>query len=235
MPAFAEPKIPGPSADDEIPEDTSRPDPDPVDTAREAPKAEDLERYTKGIDGQGELIATIWTSKGNFHCVLFEERTPVTVANLVGLARGLKAYVDPKTREAKSGQPFYEDTIIHRVIPNFMIQLGDRAGTGMGTPGYRFANEIRPGLRHDGPGILSMANTGRPVSNGSQFFITEAPTPHLDGKHTVFGQCDNFDLVREITRVPRDVRDRPKEDVKVRAITFHRAEGEDVETASDAK
>ncbi|MCC8191306.1 MAG: peptidylprolyl isomerase [Planctomycetes bacterium] len=127
------------------------------------------------------VYARIETDRGVILCRLFFQDTPMTVANFVGLAEGT---IDNRS---KPGAPYYDGIVFHRVIPDFMIQGGDPTGTGTGGPGYSFADEIRPNLKHDKPGILSMANAG-PATNGSQFFITHVPTPHLDGKHTVFGE-----------------------------------------------
>src|SRR4051812_26274047 len=145
--------------------------------------------------------ATFVTSEGNFKVRLFDEDAPQTVANFVGLAEGTKEFTDPKTGQ-KTTRPFYDGLIFHRVIENFMIQGGDPLGTGTGGPGYKFADEFSPKLRHKGPGTLSMANSG-PHSNGSQFFITLAPTPWLDNRHSIFGEVvEGMDVVNKIGSTP---------------------------------
>lgn len=185
------------------------------------PTAADLAEYVKDIPGSGKLMTAIETTMGTFHCELFEKDAPMTVANFVGLATGKKPWRDPKTNEVKKNTPFYNGLIFHRVIPGFMIQGGDPLGQGVGGPGYDFADEFVPGLRHDGPGVLSMANAG-PGTNGSQFFITEVATPHLDGRHTVWGKCAEGDLAKKITGVPRDPGDRPNEPISIKSVTFSR-------------
>jgi peptidyl-prolyl cis-trans isomerase A (cyclophilin A) len=166
-----------------------------------APTAADLQTYLEGLDGSGPLTATIETTIGDIHCELFADKTPMTVANFVGLARGLKPFRDPKSGKTEK-RPFYDGLTFHRVIPGFMVQGGDPLGIGSGDAGYKFADEIDPSLEHDAPGTLSMANAG-PGTNGSQFFITEVPTAHLNGRHTVFGKCKEVDVVKQMTRVEK--------------------------------
>ncbi len=146
-----------------------------------------------------ELYATFTTSMGDIVVKLLPEKAPKTVENFVGLAEGTKEWKDPASGKAVK-KPLYDGTIFHRVIPEFMIQGGDPMGTGVGGPGYRFADEIDAGNRFDKPGLLAMANAG-PNTNGSQFFITEVPTPHLNRGHTIFGEVvKGFDLVPKIAR-----------------------------------
>ena len=161
-------------------------------------------------------------------CKLYDKQAPVTVANFIGLAEGTKDWTDPKTLQKVHGQPFYNGTTFHRVIPEFMIQGGDRVGDGSGDPGYLFQDEIDLSLTFDQPGRLAMANSGPGPSgggtNGSQFFVTELPVPQLNGKHTIFGQCDAHSvlLVASIARVPRDANDKPLSPVTINRITIVR-------------
>jgi peptidyl-prolyl cis-trans isomerase A (cyclophilin A) len=145
------------------------------------------------------LFATFETSAGVIVVKLLEEKAPKTVENFVALAEGTKEWTDPTTRQ-KVKRPLYDGTVFHRVIPDFMIQGGDPLGTGYGGPGFKFADEIGPDNKFDRPGLLAMANAG-PNTNGSQFFITEVPTPHLNRGHTIFGEVvKGFELVPEIAR-----------------------------------
>jgi cyclophilin family peptidyl-prolyl cis-trans isomerase len=167
-------------------------------------------------------VATIHTTAGDLTCELFPKQAPKTVANFVGLAQGTKDWTNPDTHKVQRGVSLYNGTIFHRVIPNFMIQGGDPLGTGEGGPGYSFEDEFSPDLTFDQPGRLAMANSG-PATNGSQFFITEVPTPHLNGKHTIFGQCtpESVELVKQIARKATDPRtDQPFDPVKITTITF---------------
>jgi peptidyl-prolyl cis-trans isomerase A (cyclophilin A) len=171
-----------------------------------------------------EPVAVFDTTAGKMRCTLFEKQTPETVANFIGLATGTKDWKNPVSGATKHGVPLYDGTIFHRVIPNFMIQGGDPAGNGSGDPGYKFRDEIVSGLTFDRPGRLAMANSG-PNTNGSQFFITEVPTPHLNGRHTIFGQCDpaTVTLVKQIARMASDPRDnRPFRPVKINHISIER-------------
>ncbi|MCK6548605.1 peptidylprolyl isomerase [Myxococcota bacterium] len=174
-----------------------------------------------GLEGSGTLMAKLETNQGVLVAKLFEAETPKTVANFVGLARGLRPWRDPKSGDWIK-RPFYDGLTFHRVIPDFMIQGGDPLGVGTGGPGYRFADEFVPSLRHDKPGRLSMANAG-PATNGSQFFVTEVPTPHLDDRHTIFGELvEGLDVVKTIARVPAGPGNRPNEPVVIQKVTIYR-------------
>jgi peptidyl-prolyl cis-trans isomerase A (cyclophilin A) len=161
------------------------------------------------------------TTEGEFTIRLFEKEAPNTVANFVGLAEGTREWTDPATGQKRTG-PFYNGVIFHRVIDGFMIQGGDPLGQGTGGPGYKFADEFHPSLRHSKAGILSMANAG-PNTNGSQFFITLAPTPHLDNRHSVFGEVvEGLDVVQRIGKVQTGRQDRPVTPVVMDKVTIQR-------------
>jgi len=162
--------------------------------------------------------ATFVTSMGSFTARLMPDHAPVTVANFVGLAKGEREWSDPRDGRRKT-EPLYAGTVFHRVIAGFMIQGGDPTGTGMGGPGYRFQDECPPdGPAFDRPGLLAMANAG-PNTNGSQFFITVAPTQWLSGKHTIFGEVvEGMDVVRAISDVETLPRDRPATDVVLERV-----------------
>lgn len=167
--------------------------------------------------------ATIHTNLGDIDINLFPDHAPKTVRNFTGLAEGTQEWTDPKVK-AKSTAPLYNGTIFHRVIPGFMIQGGDPLGTGTGGPGYRFDDEPHPELTFDKPYLLAMANAG-PNTNGSQFFITVAPTTWLNFKHTIFGEVadqSSRDVVDKIAAVETGSQDRPKQDVVIQSITISR-------------
>jgi peptidyl-prolyl cis-trans isomerase A (cyclophilin A) len=166
---------------------------------------------------KGNPIAIFHTTAGDMKCELFPSKAPKTVANFIGLATGTKEWTSPASGQ-KQTRPLYDGTIFHRVIPNFMIQGGDPLGQGIGGPGYKFEDEFDSSVGFSQPGRLAMANSG-PNTNGSQFFITEVPTPHLNGKHTIFGQCDDYavDLVKKIARMPAPGT-RPTDPVKINHI-----------------
>ena len=160
-----------------------------------------------------EVYARFQTSEGNFRAKLYADKAPKTVENFVTLADG-----------SKTGKPFYDNLVFHRVIPDFMIQGGCPEGSGRGGPGYKFADEFHPTLKHAKKGLLSMANAG-PNTNGSQFFVTVAATPWLDNKHTIFGEVvEGYDVVEKISRLPRDSQDRPRKEVKLESVTIERTE-----------
>ena len=158
---------------------------------------------------------------GRVVCQFYQKQTPNTVANFIGLATGKKEWTDPESHKKVHGRPFYDGTTFHRVIPEFMIQGGDRLGTGMGDPGYSFDDEFDPSLNFDAPGKLAMANSG-PNTDGSQFFITEAAYPSLSQHYTLFGQCDEdgVEIVKAIARVERDGNDKPLTPVVLRKVTI---------------
>jgi peptidyl-prolyl cis-trans isomerase A (cyclophilin A) len=158
---------------------------------------------------------------GRIVCKLFDRQAPKTVANFVGLAEGTKEFIDISTGQ-KAKRRFYDGLIFHRVIPNFMIQGGDPMGRGMGGPGYQFEDEIAPGLTFDQTGRLAMANAG-PNTNGSQFFITVAPTPWLNGHYSLFGQVvEGQDVANRIANVPRNAQDKPLKDVVMNKVTIEK-------------
>jgi peptidyl-prolyl cis-trans isomerase A (cyclophilin A) len=167
------------------------------------------------------MYARFITSEGTFTVRLFDKEAPKTVENFVGLAEGTKNWTDPRTNQ-QVRKPYYNGIIFHRVIKGFMIQGGDPLGQGIGGPGYTFPDEFHPQLRHDKPGILSMANRG-PNTNGGQFFITLGPTPHLDDRHSVFGEVvDGLDVIQAIGRTKTDARDKPVKDVVIQSVTIER-------------
>jgi peptidyl-prolyl cis-trans isomerase A (cyclophilin A) len=207
-----------------VPRDQKGPLTPPADSGDDvrAPTAADLDTYTKDIKGTGkQLTATIATSMGTFHCELFADKTPMTVANFIGLATGKKPWKDPKSGEVVKNKPFFDGLTFHRVIKDFMIQGGDPLGTGTGGPGYRFADEFSPDLKMS-PGTMAMANSG-PGTNGSQFFITEGSPDWLNGKHTIFGKCKETELVKQIEAVPQNAANKPDTPVTIDKVTISKA------------
>jgi peptidyl-prolyl cis-trans isomerase A (cyclophilin A) len=172
------------------------------------------------------LTATLRTTNGTVKVRLFPDHAPKTVRNFVELAEGTRQWTDP--RNGKPGGKLYDGTIFHRVIPNFMIQGGDPMGTGMGGPGYKFADEFHPELQFNRPYLLAMANAG-PGTNGSQFFITTVPTPHLNRKHTIFGEViEGADVIEAISKASTGRNDRPVQDVVIESVVI---EGDTPESA----
>jgi peptidyl-prolyl cis-trans isomerase A (cyclophilin A) len=171
-----------------------------------------------------ELYATLQTNKGDVRIRLFPNHAPKTVANFVGLADGSKAWKDPQSGKQVEGRGLYDGTVFHRVISGFMIQGGDPLGTGTGGPGYQFQDEFHPELVFDRPYLLAMANAG-PGTNGSQFFITVGPTPHLNRRHTIFGEVvEGQDVVDAIATTRTGRGDRPVEDVVINSIAVERVD-----------
>src|SRR3954467_10026428 len=178
----------------------------------------------QSASASGELIATLHTTSGDVRVRLFPNHAPKTVRNFVELAEGQRDWTDPRTRQP-SRDPLYNGTVFHRVIPGFMVQGGDPLGTGTGGPGYQFADEFHPELSFDRPYLLAMANSG-PNTNGSQFFITVGPTPHLTRKHTIFGEVADAEsraVVDGIATAKTGRNDRPVEDVTINSVTVEPA------------
>ncbi len=170
------------------------------------------------------LTATLRTNHGTIVIRLLPDHAPKTVRNFTELAEGTRSWTDPSTHQARQAK-LYDGTVFHRVIPDFMIQGGDPLGNGTGGPGYKFADEIHPELHFDRPYLLAMANAG-PGTNGSQFFITVAPTPHLNGRHTIFGEVvEGSDVVDEISKVRTSRGDRPEQDVVLESVQVTRGDG----------
>jgi len=178
----------------------------------------------RGVERMAEtLTATLQTNQGRIVLRLFPDHAPKTVRNFVELSEGSREWTDPRTGRPTTSK-LYDGSVFHRVIPDFMIQGGDPLGSGRGGPGYQFADEIHPDLRFDRPYLLAMANAG-PGTNGSQFFITVAATPWLNGKHTIFGEViEGADVVDRISHLKTGSQDRPAEDVTVESVTVERTE-----------
>ena len=178
--------------------------------------------------------AVMDTSLGRITCQFYQRQAPVAVANFIALAEGTKDWTDPRSHQLQHGKRFFDGTTFHRVIPEFMIQGGDPAGTGMGDPGYQFDDEVDPNLNFDVPGRLAMANSG-PNTNGSQFFITEQAYDSLNQHYTLFGQCDDasVEVVKAIARVPRNSDDKPDTPVVLKKVTIVR-EGQPLPPAPKA-
>lgn len=185
-----------------------------------------LEDATKGLPGEGSLVARIETDKGTLDCALFADKAPITVANFVGLARGVRPWKTPGGTWEK--KPAYDGTVFHRIIKGFMVQGGDAAGNGSGEPGYTIPDEVWEGATHDRAGLLCMANRG-PNTNGAQFFITDDAAFHLDfnertkkGGYTIFGECAPLDVVHALASVPMGAGDRPASPPTIKKVTIER-------------
>lgn len=188
---------------------------------KKSPETKKVVEKKKEAKKEKEMIAIFETNKGTFKVKLFADKAPKTVENFVGLAEGTKEWSDPKSNK-KVKTPFYDGLKFHRVIPNFMIQGGDPLGTGTGGPGYKFEDEFNSSVSHSKPGMLSMANAG-PNTNGSQFFVTVAATPWLDGKHTIFGEVtEGMDVVNAIAVAKTGGQDRPAEDIIIKHLKIEK-------------
>ena len=177
-----------------------------------------LAEATAGVPGKGALLATIDTDQGTLVCQLFEDKAPLSVANFVGLARGVRPWKSPDGKWVK--KPAYDGTVFHRIVKGFMIQGGDPTGTGAGQPGYNVPDEIWEGAYHDRAGLLCMANRGADT-NGAQFFITDGPAPHLDNRYTILGECAPIDLVHRLGSVETQG-EKPTAPPKMKSVTIKR-------------
>lgn len=204
---------------------TSSPDPEPEKVVEDSvdPEPEynptELDQYTSDLDGD-DLRATISTSLGDLDCDLFEAKAPRTVTNFVGLARGMKPWVDPETEQSVQ-KPLYDGLPFHRIMPGYFAQTGDPSGTGNGGPGFTFPDELSDELKHDRPGVMSMAHRGA-NTNGSQFFILLKPTPHLDGHHSIFGHCDGDATLKKLDAVPTDSSNQPVSAPVLQRVTIYK-------------
>ncbi|WP_263375172.1 peptidylprolyl isomerase [Granulicella aggregans] len=200
----------------------------PAAASQDLPDAPSTVSHAKAPPVPTGPTVVIDSTMGRMTCKLFDKIAPVASANFIGLAEGSKDWEDQTTHKKVHHQPFYNGVTFHRVIPGFMIQGGDRLGTGMGDAGYYFDNETDPSLTFDVAGRLAMANAGQGTdghgTNGSQFFITEVPYPDLNGGYTIFGQCDEHSVlvVASIARVDRDAQDKPREPVIINKVTIVR-------------
>ena len=184
---------------------------------------------TQAVDGMptdGKLVAEITTSMGTVFCDLFAEDAPRTVANFIGLARGKRAWWDPRVGQWRLTKPYYDGTLIHRVLPDYLVQGGDQLGDGTGRPGFSVEHEDHARNRHDEAGLLAMASHG-PNENGAQFFITDGAASDLnvENQYTVFGKCQNPEVVRRIARVPQGENNRPLTDVRIERVLIRRVAG----------
>jgi peptidyl-prolyl cis-trans isomerase A (cyclophilin A) len=216
------PETPAPSAEKPAPP-AATPAPSSEKPSAEKPVSEPATPPASAKHGPG-VYARIATNHGEMLARLFDKEAPKTVENFVMLAEGKKQWMNPRSRSMVR-RPYYNNLTFHRIIPRFMIQGGDPEGTGMGGPGFTFADEFHPKLRHGKAGILSMANAG-PNTNGGQFFITLAPTPHLNDRHSVFGELvEGTDTLMAIGKVPTGANDKPVEAVVIKTIKIERVGG----------
>ncbi|MCB9603829.1 MAG: peptidylprolyl isomerase [Sandaracinus sp.] len=185
-----------------------------------------LEEAVVGLPTDGSLVAEIDTTLGTIFCDLFADKVPNTVANFTGLARGTRAWWDPRRGEWRRAEPYYDGTLFHRVIPGYLIQGGDLYADGSGNPGYSIPDEPHPEMTHDRAGLLCMASSAE-NENGAQFFITDGATPDLDAdtRYTIFGRCRDLEIVERIARVPQTDGNRPMTDVEIERLRVRRVAG----------